>query len=150
LRASWATRRRCVVYGPLAHGVAVLMYEGAPSHPEPDRFWGIIDRHGVTVFDTVPTVIRAFMRWSDEFVNRHRQRSLRLLGAVGEPINPEAGMWYCRTIGRKRGPIVDLWRQTETGAFASLTASGLRPVGLRPVRERSCGVSSRRLPPAAA
>ncbi|OQA30813.1 MAG: Acetyl-coenzyme A synthetase [Betaproteobacteria bacterium ADurb.Bin341] len=93
------------------------MYEGAPNHPEPDRFWDIIDRHGVTIFYTAPTAIRAFMRWGDDYVKKHSLASLRLLGSVGEPINPEAWMWYHTLIGKKRCPIVDTWWQTETGAI---------------------------------
>jgi acetyl-CoA synthetase len=123
----WVTGHSYVVYGPLANGATVLMYEGAPNHPEPDRFWDIIDRHGVTVFYTAPTAIRAFMRWGDEFVKRHHLRSLRLLGTVGEPINPEAWMWYYRTIGRKRCPIVDTWWQTETGAIMVTPLPGVTP-----------------------
>jgi acetyl-CoA synthetase len=113
----WITGHSYVVYGPLANGATVLMYEGAPNHPEPDRFWDIIDRHSVTIFYTAPTAIRAFMRWGDDYVKKHSLRSLRLLGSVGEPINPEAWMWYHRMIGKKRCPIVDTWWQTETGAI---------------------------------
>ena len=123
----WVTGHSYVVYGPLASGATVLMYEGAPNHPEPDRFWDIIDRHGVTIFYTAPTAIRAFMRWGDDYVNRHRLRSLRLLGTVGEPINPEAWMWYHRTIGKKRCPIVDTWWQTETGAIMVTPLPGVTP-----------------------
>ncbi len=113
----WITGHSYVVYGPLANGATVLMYEGAPNHPEPDRFWDIIDRHGVTIFYTAPTAIRAFMRWGDDYVKKHSLASLRLLGSVGEPINPEAWMWYHTLIGKKRCPIVDTWWQTETGAI---------------------------------
>jgi acetyl-CoA synthetase len=113
----WITGHSYVVYGPLANGATVLMYEGAPNHPEPDRFWDIIDRHSVTIFYTAPTAIRAFMRWGDDYVKKHSLRSLRLLGSVGEPINPEAWMWYHTVIGKKRCPIVDTWWQTETGAI---------------------------------
>jgi len=123
----WVTGHSYVVYGPLASGATVLMYEGAPNHPEPDRFWDIIDRHRVTIFYTAPTAIRAFMRWGDDYVNRHRLRSLRLLGTVGEPINPEAWMWYHRTIGKKRCPIVDTWWQTETGAIMVTPLPGVTP-----------------------
>ncbi len=111
----WITGHSYVVYGPLANGATVLMYEGAPNHPEPDRFWDMIDRHGVTIFYTAPTAIRAFMRWGDDYVKKHSLKSLRLLGSVGEPINPEAWMWYHTLIGKKRCPIVDTWWQTETG-----------------------------------
>ncbi len=113
----WITGHSYVVYGPLANGATVLMYEGAPNHPEPDRFWDVIDRHNVSIFYTAPTAIRAFMRWGDDYVNRHSLKSLRLLGTVGEPINPEAWMWYHKVIGKKRCPIVDTWWQTETGAI---------------------------------
>jgi len=113
----WVTGHSYVVYGPLASGATVLMYEGAPNHPEPDRFWQLIDRHRVTIFYTAPTAIRSFMRWGDDYVNRHSLKSLRLLGTVGEPINPEAWMWYHTVIGKKRCPIVDTWWQTETGAI---------------------------------
>jgi acetyl-CoA synthetase len=113
----WITGHSYVVYGPLANGATVLMYEGAPNQPGPDRFWEIIDRHGVTIFYTAPTAIRAFMRWGDDYVKKHSLTSLRLLGSVGEPINPEAWMWYHKMIGKKRCPIVDTWWQTETGAI---------------------------------
>jgi len=111
----WVTGHSYVVYGPLANGATVLIYEGAPDYPEKDRFWDIIERHGVTVFYTAPTAIRAFMRWGPEWPNRHNLSSLRLLGSVGEPINPEAWIWYHLYIGRERCPIVDTWWQTETG-----------------------------------
>ncbi len=123
----WVTGHSYVVYGPLALGTTVFMYEGAPNHPEGDRFWDLIDRHGITVFYTAPTAIRAFMRWGDDLVNRHHLRSLRLLGTVGEPINPEAWMWYHRTIGKKRCPIVDTWWQTETGAIMVTPLPGVTP-----------------------
>jgi acetyl-CoA synthetase len=106
-----------VVYGPLLNGATVLMYEGAPNFPANDRFWKIIDEHKVTVFYTAPTAIRAFIKWGEEWVRRHSLASLRLLGTVGEPINPEAWMWYHREIGRERCPIVDTFWQTETGAI---------------------------------
>ncbi len=104
-----------MVYGPLANGATVLMYEGAPDWPQKDRFWEMIDRHGVSIFYTAPTAIRSFMRWGTEWPSRHPMKTLRLLGSVGEPINPEAWMWYQEHIGRKRCPIVDTWWQTETG-----------------------------------
>ena len=123
----WVTGHSYVVYGPLASGATVLMYEGAPNHPEPDRFWDIIDRHQVSIFYTAPTAIRAFMRWGDDYVKRHSLRSLRLLGSVGEPINPEAWMWYHAVIGKKRCPIVDTWWQTETGAIMVSPLPGVTP-----------------------
>jgi acetyl-CoA synthetase len=113
----WVTGHSYVVYGPLLNGATVLMYEGAPNFPANDRFWKIIDDHKVTVFYTAPTAIRAFIKWGDEWVRRHSLASLRLLGTVGEPINPEAWMWYHREIGRERCPIVDTFWQTETGAI---------------------------------
>ena len=111
----WVTGHSYVVYGPLQNGATSLMYEGAPNFPEPDRFWRIIDRHKVNIFYTAPTAIRAFMRFGNEWPAKHAMKSLRLLGTVGEPINPEAWMWYRENIGRNRCPIVDTWWQTETG-----------------------------------
>ncbi len=113
----WVTGHSYVVYGPLANGATVLMYEGAPDWPERDRFWKLIARHGVTVFYTAPTAIRAFMKWGTEHPARHDLSTLRLLGSVGEPINPEAWIWYHEHIGGKRCPIVDTWWQTETGGI---------------------------------
>jgi acetyl-CoA synthetase len=113
----WVTGHSYVVYGPLQNGVTVMMYEGAPNWPECDRFWKIIDDHKVTVFYTAPTAIRAFVKWGNDWVHKHSLASLRLLGTVGEPINPEAWMWYHREIGKERCPIVDTWWQTETGAI---------------------------------
>jgi acetyl-CoA synthetase len=111
----WVTGHSYVVYGPLANGATVLMYEGAPDWPQRDRFWSIIEKHKVTIFYTAPTAIRAFMKWGEELPKKHDMKSLRLLGSVGEPINPEAWMWYFHTIGAARCPIVDTWWQTETG-----------------------------------
>ncbi len=113
----WVTGHSYVVYGLLANGATTVMYEGAPNHPEPDRLWRIIDDLGVTVFYTAPTAIRAFIKWGEEWPRRHALSSLRLLGTVGEPINPEAWMWYHRVIGKERCPIVDTWWQTETGGI---------------------------------
>jgi acetyl-CoA synthetase len=113
----WVTGHSYVVYGPLANGATVFMYEGAPMHPRPDRFWEMIERHGVSVFYTAPTAIRAFMRLGDAHPNGRDLSSLRLLGTVGEPINPEAWRWYKDVIGGKRCPIVDTWWQTETGSI---------------------------------
>jgi acetyl-CoA synthetase len=106
-----------VVYGPLANGATVMMYEGAPDWPDRDRFWKIIARHGVTIFYTAPTAIRAFMKWGKQHPQKHDLSTLRLLGSVGEPINPEAWIWYHETIGGSRCPIVDTWWQTETGGI---------------------------------
>ncbi len=113
----WVTGHSYVVYGPLALGVTEVMYEGAPDHPGKDRFWTICARHGVTVFYTAPTAIRAFMKWGTELPAKHDLSKLRLLGSVGEPINPEAWMWYQKHIGGGRCPIVDTWWQTETGGI---------------------------------
>jgi acetyl-CoA synthetase len=113
----WVTGHSYVVYGPLQNGSTVMMYEGAPNFPENDRFWKIIDDHKVTIFYTAPTAIRAFIKWGDEWVKKHSLDTLRLLGTVGEPINPEAWMWYHREIGKERCPIVDTWWQTETGTI---------------------------------
>ena len=113
----WVTGHSYVVYGPLALGVTEVMYEGAPDHPAKDRFWAICAKHGVTVFYTAPTAIRAFMKWGVELPAKHDLSKLRLLGTVGEPINPEAWMWYREHIGGGRCPIVDTWWQTETGGI---------------------------------
>ncbi len=111
----WITGHSYVVYGPLSAGATVFVYEGAPNFPDKDRFWSLCDEHQVSIFYTAPTAIRAFMRWGDEYPQRHDLSSLRLLGSVGEPINPEAWIWYHQTIGHGRCPIVDTWWQTETG-----------------------------------
>jgi acetyl-CoA synthetase len=113
----WVTGHSYVVYGILQNGVTTLMYEGAPNHPDFDRFWKIIDEHKVTVFYTAPTAIRAFIKWGDQYPKKYDLSTLRLLGTVGEPINPEAWMWYREVIGKGRCPIVDTWWQTETGAI---------------------------------
>ena len=121
----WVTGHSYVVYGPLANGATVVMYEGAPDWPQKDRFWDLIERHGVTIFYTAPTAIRAFMRWGTDWPEKHDLSTLRLLGSVGEPINPEAWMWYHRHIGRERCPIVDTWWQTETGMIMITPLPGL-------------------------
>ena len=113
----WVTGHSYVVYGPLANGATVFMYEGAPDWPQKDRFWALIERYGITILYTAPTAIRAFMRWGTEWPRRHDLSSLRLLGSVGEPINPEAWIWYYHFIGGDRCPVVDTWWQTETGAI---------------------------------
>lgn len=123
----WVTGHSYIVYGPLQNGATVVMYEGAPTWPAPDRFWQIIDRHKVTVFYTAPTAIRTFMRLGAEWPDKHSLSSLRLLGTVGEPINPEAWMWYRKHIGRERCPIVDTWWQTETGAIMISPLPGAIP-----------------------
>jgi acetyl-CoA synthetase len=121
----WVTGHSYVVYGPLANGATVVMYEGAPDWPRKDRFWSIVERYGVTVFYTAPTAIRAFMRWGTEWPKQHDLTSLRLLGSVGEPINPEAWVWYHLHIGGERCPVVDTWWQTETGAIMITPLPGL-------------------------
>jgi acetyl-CoA synthetase len=113
----WITGHSYIVYGILANGITTVMYEGAPNHPDLDRFWAIVEKYRVTVFYTAPTAIRTFIRWGDEYPNRHDLSSLRLLGTVGEPINPEAWTWYRRVIGGGNCPIVDTWWQTETGGI---------------------------------
>jgi acetyl-CoA synthetase len=113
----WVTGHSYVVYGPLANAATVVMYEGAPDWPQKDRFWSLIEKYGVTVFYTAPTAIRAFMRWGTDWPQKHDMSSLRLIGSVGEPINPEAWVWYYRFIGGERCPVVDTWWQTETGAI---------------------------------
>jgi acetyl-CoA synthetase len=113
----WITGHSYVVYGPLQNGATVVLYEGAPNYPENDRLWRIVDDHKVSVFYTAPTAIRACIKWGNEWVHKHSLQTLRLLGTVGEPINPEAWMWYHREIGHERCPIVDTWWQTETGAI---------------------------------
>ncbi len=120
----WITGHSYVVYGPLSAGATVMMFEGTPTYPEPDRFWKIVADYRVTIFYTAPTAIRSLMRLGDELPNRHDLSSLRLLGTVGEPINPEAWMWYFRTIGKERCPVVDTWWQTETGGIMITTLPG--------------------------
>ena len=133
----WVTGHSYTVYGPLAAGATAVMYEGAPNFPHEDRFWQIIEKYGVTIFYTAPTAIRTFLKWGDSWVKNHDLSSLRLLGTVGEPINPEAWIWYRRVIGGDRCPIVDTWWQTETGgimiapvpgAIATKPGSATRPL----------------------
>jgi acetyl-CoA synthetase len=123
----WVTGHSYVVYGPLANGATVVMYEGAPNWPEPDRLWKIIEKYRVTIFYTAPTAIRAFIKWGEQWPKKRDLSSLRLLGSVGEPINPEAWMWYHEVIGGKRCPIVDTWWQTETGAILISPLPGATP-----------------------
>ena len=123
----WVTGHSYVVYGPLANGATSLMYEGTPDYPDRDRFWSIIDKYGVNIFYTAPTAIRTFMRWGTELPARHSLASLRLIGTVGEPINPEAWIWYHDYIGRQRCPIVDTWWQTETGMILITPLPGITP-----------------------
>jgi acetyl-CoA synthetase len=121
----WVTGHSYLVYGPLANGATCVMYEGAPDWPEKDRFWDICERYGVTILYTAPTAIRAFMKWGDQWPAKHDLSRLRLLGSVGEPINPEAWMWYREKIGGNRCPIVDTWWQTETGAIVISPLPGI-------------------------
>jgi acetyl-CoA synthetase len=123
----WVTGHSYVVYGPLQNGATVFLYEGAPNWPENDRFWKMIDAHKVSVFYTAPTAIRAFIKWGEHYVTPCSLASLRLLGTVGEPINPESWMWYHRVIGKERCPIVDTWWQTETGAIMIAPIPGAVP-----------------------
>jgi acetyl-CoA synthetase len=121
----WITGHSYIVYGPLANGATVVMYEGAPNWPDEGRFWDIVQRYRVSIFYTAPTAIRSFMKWGDDWPNKYDLSSLRLLGTVGEPINPEAWMWYHHTIGGERCPIVDTWWQTETGGIMITPLPGI-------------------------
>ncbi len=139
----WVTGHTYLTYGPLANGATVVMYEGGPTYPQPDRFWDVVEKHKVTVLYTAPTAIRALMRAGDDWPARHDLSSLRILGTVGEPINPEAWMWYHRVIGGGRCPIVDTWWQTETGGIL------LSPLpGATTLRPGSCGPALPGLAPA--
>jgi acetyl-CoA synthetase len=121
----WVTGHSYVVYGPLANGATTVIYEGAPKYPDIGRFWSIVERYGVTVFYTAPTAIRAFMKWGEGYLDKYDLSTLRLLGSVGEPINPEAWMWYYVNVGKRRCPIVDTWWQTETGMILITPLPGL-------------------------
>lgn len=123
----WVTGHSYVTYGPLQNGASIVIYEGAPNYPNPDRFWHIIDKYKVSIFYTAPTAIRAFIKWGDQWLKDRDLSSLRLLGTVGEPINPEAWMWYYNMIGKKKCPIVDTWWQTETGAIMISPLPGATP-----------------------
>ncbi len=124
----WVTGHSYIVYGPLSNGVTEVMYEGTPDYPARDRWWEIVERYGVTVLYTAPTAIRSFMRWGTEWPRRRNLSSLRLLGTVGEPINPEAWIWYYQHIGQERCPIVDTWWQTETGMILITPLPGITPL----------------------
>jgi acetyl-CoA synthetase len=124
----WVTGHSYVVYGPLANGATTVMYEGAPNWPDPDRFWKIVEKLKVTIFYTAPTAIRAFIKWGEQWPKKHDLGSLRLLGTVGEPINPEAWMWYYKIIGNEKCPIVDTWWQTETGMIMITPLPGATPL----------------------
>lgn len=121
----WITGHSYVIYGPLSNGATVVMYEGSPDWPDKDRFWKLIEKYGVTIFYTAPTAIRSFMKWGVEWTQKADLSTLRLLGSVGEPINPEAWMWYYKYIGRERCPVVDTWWQTETGAIMITSLPGI-------------------------
>ena len=113
----WITGHSYIVYGPLINGATIILYEGAPTHPYPDRWWKMVEKYGVNILYTSPTAIRGLMRFGDSWPNRNDLSSLRLLGSVGEPINPEAWRWYHEVIGNGKCPIMDTWWQTETGGF---------------------------------
>jgi acetyl-CoA synthetase len=124
----WVTGHSYILYGPLANGATTLMFEGVPTYPDPSRFWQVVDKHRVSIFYTAPTAIRALMREGEEYVRRTSRRSLRILGSVGEPINPEAWLWYYDNVGEQRCPIVDTWWQTETGGILITPLPGATPL----------------------
>jgi len=124
----WITGHSYIVYGPLALGVTSIMYEGTPDYPQPDRWWEIVEKYGVTIFYTAPTAIRMCMKWGEKWIEKHNISSLRLLGTVGEPINPEAWLWYYEHVGKKRCPIVDTWWMTETGMQIITPLPGVTPL----------------------
>ncbi|WP_297475824.1 acetate--CoA ligase [Thermococcus sp.] len=128
----WITGHSYLVYGPLTLGLTVMMYEGALNYPRPDRPWELIEKHGVTIFYTAPTAIRMLMRYGDEWVKKHDLSSLRLLGSVGEPINPRAWKWYYEVVGGGRCPIIDTWWQTETGGYMIYPSAGIQLPPLKP------------------
>lgn len=128
----WVTGHSSIVYAPLLHGATILVYEGAPDYPQPDRWWDIVERYGVTIFYTSPTAIRMFMRYGEDWIKKYDLNSLKILGSVGEPINPEVWEWYYTQIGGERCPIVDTWWQTETGGIMISPAPGLELVPLKP------------------
>jgi acetyl-CoA synthetase len=128
----WVTGHSSIVYAPLMHGASIVVYEGAPDYPKPDKWWEIIEKYKVTIFYTSPTAIRMFMRYGEEWPKKHDLSSLRILGSVGEPINPEAWLWYFKHIGGERCPIVDTWWQTETGSIMISPAPGIELVPLKP------------------
>ena len=124
----WVTGHSYIVYGPLANGATTLMFEGVPNYPDHDRFWQVVEKHQVNILYTAPTAIRALMREGDDYVTRHDLSSIRLLGSVGEPINPEAWRWYHQTVGKGRVPVIDTWWQTETGGIMITTLPGAHPM----------------------
>jgi acetyl-CoA synthetase len=124
----WVTGHSYIVYGPLANGATTVMFEGVPNYPDPSRFWQVVDKHKISIFYTAPTAIRALMREGEDHVRKTSRKSLRLLGTVGEPINPEAWLWYYDYVGDKRCPIVDTWWQTETGGILITPIPGATPL----------------------
>jgi len=128
----WITGHTYIVYGPLIRGITSLMYEGAPDFPQPDRWWDLVEKYKVTIIYTSPTAIRMHMKFGEQWAQKHNLTSLRLLGSVGEPINPEAWMWYFKNIGREQTPIVDTWWQTETGGILISPQPGITPIPLKP------------------
>lgn len=127
----WVTGHSYIVYAPLIAGATSVMYEGGPDYPHPDRLWSMVEKYGVTVFYTAPTTIRMFMKYGEEWPKKHDLSSLRLLGSVSEPINPEAWMWYYEYIGNEQCPIMDTWWQTETGNFM------ITPLPITPIKPGS-------------
>jgi acetyl-CoA synthetase len=128
----WVTGHSYIVYATLMHGVTEIIYEGAPDYPKPDRYWAIIEKHGATILYTTPTALRMYMKYGNAIPNSFDLSSLRLLGTVGEPINPEVWMWYFKTIGKENCPIVDTWWQTETGGIMVSTCTGIETVSMKP------------------
>ncbi len=128
----WVTGHSSIVYAPLAYGAALVMYEGAPDYPEPDRWWELIEKYCVTIFYTSPTAVRMFMKYGEQWLKKHDLTTLKILGSVGEPINPEAWRWYYRNVGHEQCPIIDTWWQTETGGQMIAPAAGLDMAPLKP------------------
>jgi acetyl-CoA synthetase len=128
----WVTGHSYIVYAPLMHGVTEIMYEGTPDYPKPDRYWAIVEKQGATILYTTPTALRMYMKFGNTIPNSFDLSSLRLLGTVGEPINPEVWMWYFKTIGKENRPIVDTWWQTETGGIMISTCTGIESVPMKP------------------
>ena len=128
----WVTGHSYIVYAPLMHGATEIMYEGAPDQPKPDRYWAIVEKHGATILYTTPTALRMYMKYGDSIPNSFDLSSLRLLGTVGEPINPEVWMWYFKTIGKGNCQIVDTWWQTETGGIMLGMCTGIEPIPMKP------------------
>jgi acetyl-CoA synthetase len=128
----WVTGHSYIVYAPLMHGITEIMYEGSPDYPKPDRFWSIVEKHGATILYTTPTALRMYMKYGNDIPDSFDLSSLRLLGTVGEPINPEVWMWYFKTIGKENCPIVDTWWQTETGGIMISACTGIESISMKP------------------